>query len=107
MRELRIPARPVGVLCVLAAFCAVSLMLRQTQVLAAQSPSQPVHAAGMRSFEIVPLEKVSETSSNTSIGDLNGDGHPDLVLVKGRHWQVTTLTFFGDGAGHFKPGPPL
>lgn len=66
--------------------------------------SQP---GGLRSFEIVPLETVSETSSNASIGDLNGDGHPDIVLVKGRHWQVTSLVFFGDGKGHFTPGPPL
>jgi FG-GAP repeat protein len=34
---------------------------------------------GLRSFEIVPLEKVSETSSNASIGDLNGDGFPDIL----------------------------
>jgi hypothetical protein len=68
-----------------------------------------VHAAPapLRSFEIVPLETVSETSSNVSIGDLNGDGHPDIVLVKGRHWQVTTRVFLGDGAGHLTPGPAL
>lgn len=71
----------------------------------AKLPSTP--ASGLRSFEIVPLETVSETSSNASIGDLNGDGHPDIVLVKGRHWQVTTRIFYGDGAGHFIPGPPL
>jgi hypothetical protein len=59
------------------------------------------------SLEIVLLEKVSETSSNASIGDVNEDGKLDIVLVKGRHWQVTTLTFFGDGQGHFTPGPPL
>jgi hypothetical protein len=53
------------------------------------------------------LETVSETSSNASIGDLNGDGHPDIVLVKGRHWQVTTLVFFGDGKGRFAAGPAL
>jgi len=64
-------------------------------------------AGGLRSFEIVPLETVSETSSNASIGDLNGDGHPDIVLVKGRHWQVTSKVFFGDGKGHFTPGPAL
>src|ERR1051325_5318219 len=58
-------------------------------------------------FEIVALETVSETSSNASIGDLNGDGHPDIVLVKGRHWQLTTKLFFGDGKGHFTAGPPL
>ena len=62
---------------------------------------------GIRSFEIVPLETVSETSSNASIGDLNEDGKPDIVLVKGRHWQVTSKIFFGDGKGNFTPGPPL
>src|SRR5262252_5722568 len=63
--------------------------------------------AAVPSFELVPLETVSETSSNASIGDLNGDGNPDIVLVKGRHWQLTTKIFFGDGKGHFAPGPPL
>src|ERR1700733_11709634 len=58
-------------------------------------------------FQNVPLETVSETSSNASIGDLNGDGHPDIVLVKGRHWQLTSKLFFGDGKGHSTPGPPL
>ena len=58
-------------------------------------------------FEVVPLETVSETSSNASIGDLNGDGKPDIVLVKGRHWQLTTRIFFGDGKGQFVPGPAL
>jgi hypothetical protein len=72
-----------------------------------QSKENTLKAGGLRSFEIVPLETVSETSSNASIGDLNGDGHPDIVLVKGRHWQVTGKVFFGDGKGHFTPGPAL
>lgn len=72
-----------------------------------QGAAASFKAGGLRSFDIVPLETVSETSSNASIGDLNGDGHPDIVLVKGRHWQVTSRTFFGDGAGHFTPGPAL
>jgi hypothetical protein len=75
-------------------------------VLHADAPA-PFQAGGLRSFEIVRLETVSETSSNASIGDLNGDGNPDIVLVKGRHWQVTSLIFFGDGKGHFTPGPAL
>jgi hypothetical protein len=53
----------------------------------------------LRSFEIIPLESVSETSSNASIGDLNGNGFPDIVLVKGRHWQVTSRVFLGMGKG--------
>jgi hypothetical protein len=63
--------------------------------------------AAVPDFEVVLLETVSETSSNASIGDLNGDGNPDIVLVKGRHWQLTTKIFLGDGKGHFAPGPPL
>jgi len=53
------------------------------------------------------LESVSETSSNASIGDLDGDGNPDIVLVKGRHWQLTTKAFLGDGKGHFAAGAAL
>lgn len=58
-------------------------------------------------LDVVPLETVSETSSNASIGDLNGDGHPDILLVKGRHWQLTSKILLGDGKGHFTPGLPL
>jgi hypothetical protein len=72
-----------------------------------QSKGESFKYGGVRSFEVVPLETVSETSSNASIGDLNGDGNPDIVLVKGRHWQVTSLVLFGDGKGHFTPGPAL
>src|SRR6185295_11862720 len=63
--------------------------------------------AAVPAFEVVFLETVSETTSNASIGDLNGDGKPDIVLVKGRHWQLTTKILLGDGKGHFAPGPPL
>ena len=95
---------------VLVACGATGFVASQADIVAAQSgrrQGDPFHPGGLRSFEIVPLEKVSETSSNASIGDLNGDGHPDIVLVKGRHWQVTSLVFFGDGEGHFTTGPPL
>lgn len=87
-----------------ASFVLVALHIGSTRTLANQDKS---FTFGLRSFQIVPLETVSETSSNASIGDLNGDGNPDIVLVKGRHWQVTTRIFFGDGKGNFSPGPPL
>src|SRR5579863_6865617 len=64
-------------------------------------------ATATRSFFAVPLETVSETTANVSIGDLNGDGILDIVLAKGRHWPLPDVVFFGDGKGHFKPGPPL
>ncbi|HXS93230.1 MAG TPA: VCBS repeat-containing protein [Candidatus Limnocylindrales bacterium] len=65
-------------------------------------------AAALRSFNNpIPLETVAETTANASLGDLNGDGKLDLVLAKGRHWPLADVVMFGDGKGHFTPGPPL
>lgn len=49
---------------------------------------------------VVELETVAATSANVSIGDLNGDGHLDLVLAKGRHWPLVDRVLLGDGRGH-------
>ena len=49
----------------------------------------------------VQLETTSETSANVSIGDLNGDGHADIVLAKGRHWPLVDRVLLGDGRGGF------
>lgn len=60
------------------------------------------HAQGSRSFRVgVYLEDSSYTSANASVGDVNGDGHLDVVLVKGRHWPLQNLVRFGDGMGSF------
>jgi len=95
---------------ILAAIAATALVILRVDAVAkrsSQSRSESFKYGGVRSFAIVPLETMSETSSNASIGDLNGDGRPDIVLVKGRHWQLTSQVFFGDGKGHFTPGPAL
>jgi hypothetical protein len=88
-----------------ASFALVGLHIGSLHTLANQGKSFTF--GGLRSFEIVPLKTVSETSSNASIGDLNGDGCPDILLVKGRHWPLKSLIFLGDCKGHFTPGPPL
>ena len=56
---------------------------------------------------VLLLEQTSETSANVSIGDLDGDGKLDVVLVKGRHWPLVDRVLIGDGTGHFKPGYDL
>ena len=47
------------------------------------------------------LEPTSETSANVSIGDVNGDANPDIVLAKGRHWPLVDRVLLGDGRGGF------
>ena len=72
------------------------------------APACLLATVAMRSFDrLVPLETVSETTANVSLGDLNGDGNLDIVLAKGRHWPLADVVLFGDGKGHFKPGPAL
>jgi hypothetical protein len=47
------------------------------------------------------LEPSADTSANVSIGDVNGDGKLDLVLIKGRHWPGMSRVLLGDGRGSF------
>ena len=47
------------------------------------------------------LEDLAATSANASVGDLNGDGNLDVLLVKGRHWPLEDRVLFGDGTGAF------
>src|SRR5688572_23399852 len=50
---------------------------------------------------VLQLEATSETSANVSIGDVDGDGRLDILLVKGRHWPLVDRVLLGDSAGHF------
>jgi hypothetical protein len=45
------------------------------------------------------LENTSETSANISFGDLDRDGHLDVVLAKGRHWPLVNRVVLLDGHG--------
>jgi len=55
-----------------------------------------------RTFErVLLLEENSETSASVSVGDLNHDGHLDIVLGKDRHWPLLDRVLLGDGKGHF------
>lgn len=55
----------------------------------------------------VRLEETGATSANVSLGDVNGDGHIDAVLIKGRHWPLPERVLIGDGKGGFAPARDL
>jgi hypothetical protein len=50
---------------------------------------------------ILQLGTTPDTAANVSIGDINADGHLDLLLVKGRHWPGMSRVMPGDGRGNF------
>ena len=48
------------------------------------------------------LEAKSDTTANISSGDFDGDGHLDILLVKGRHWPILDRVLLGDGKGSIR-----
>ena len=70
-------------------------------------PEATVAGPAIRFERALFLEDSAFTSANASAGDLNGDGHVDLVLVKGRHWPLLDFVLLGDGQGGFADPIPV
>jgi hypothetical protein len=71
-------------------------------LLAATPLATPAAQHPGRTFtRTVYLEDSAHTSANVSVGDVNGDGHLDLVLARGRHWPLVDRVHLGDGRGGF------
>src|SRR5882757_9095624 len=48
------------------------------------------------------LETAPDTTANISFGDFDGDGHLDILLVKGRHWPMVDRILLGDRSGSIR-----
>jgi hypothetical protein len=70
-------------------------------------PVRAQQGASRRFDRSVALEDSAATSASVSTGDVNKDGHLDILLVKGRHWPLQNLVLLGNGNGTFQPAYPL
>jgi hypothetical protein len=84
---MRFPTSPAALL---------GVTLSTTFVIGSTQP-----AALPRFDRVLLLETTAETSANVHIGDVNDDGHLDIVLAKGRHWGLVDRVLLGDGRGRF------
>jgi hypothetical protein len=80
---------------------AASLLLLAGCQCVQQRPETRAEAPASRFERVVYLEDAAETTANASIGDVDGDGDPDIVLAKGRHWPLPDLVLLNDGQGGF------
>ncbi|MBT8446107.1 MAG: VCBS repeat-containing protein, partial [Gammaproteobacteria bacterium] len=87
---------------------AQTLIVLATSGLLSAAPELQGQTGGARRFDrALALEDAPYTSANVSIGDLDRDGHLDIVLVKGRHWPLVDYLLRGDGTGDFAPAAPV
>lgn len=82
---------------------ALTLVLFAAAPLTALAAQQP----GRTFTRTLYLEDSAYTSANVSAGDVNGDGHLDLVLAKGRHWPLVDRVHLGNGRGDFSRAADL
>jgi len=77
--------------------CLISIA---TQQVAAQKKGKQ---NGLPNYDnSLQLEATPDTTANISLTDFDGDGHLDVLLVKGRHWPRIDRVLVGNGKGGVK-----
>lgn len=86
-----------------AALMALAVSTAQSVSVVDAQQARPVVNVALRPVYPVgaDLEGTAATSANVAVGDVNGDGHLDVVLAKGRHWPLVDRVLLGDGKGGF------
>ncbi|MGB6688124.1 MAG: Ig-like domain repeat protein [Terracidiphilus sp.] len=85
------------------ALCAMVALMTAPMTAPAQSAdSAPTSGAARSTFVVAPTIALSAAPTSVAVGDLNGDGKPDLVITKKGSGSVTV--FLGDGEGGFDAG---
>jgi hypothetical protein len=105
MNELQLTQMPVaktGILIRMKLLAPVFTIATAVLATFHSAPAQPVVMSYPKFDRELLLELTSETSANASIGDIDGDGYLDILLVKGRHWPLASRVLLGDGRGRFR-----
>jgi hypothetical protein len=84
-------------------FAMMQKALAQNSTSSTYKQQKTEHVEGFPDFDrSLQLEEKSDTTANVSFGDFNGDGHLDILLVKGRHWPIVDRVLLGDGKGRIR-----
>ena len=88
------------ILCLLGTLTHSGLAQKNIQVLNDKQEKKGKYIDDFPDFDkTLILEVASDTTANASFGDFDGDGHLDILLVKGRHWPIVDRVLLGDGLG--------
>jgi hypothetical protein len=85
---------------ILKPLCIIILFVYLSQIAFAQNKGKPLRLLSYS--DTLLLESKMDTTANVSIADFDGDGHLDILLVKGRHWPIVDNVLLGNGKGGIK-----
>jgi len=90
------------IMCLVSTICRGALAQEYNHTSQRQEKKEK-HISNLPDFDhAMLLEDKPDTTANVSAGDFDGDGHLDILLVKGRHWPIVDRVLLGNGSGGIK-----